>query len=334
LFTKNTLDQGYAGGYGGGCIFMGHGNLTITSSSFISNSVTTNSSTTYGVVCELTGGLINITKSNFETNSGYSGSGSLSGVISALSTNNTITLNIGTSGVSTDGCYFSNNIANNGNDLYVKQSGANTNTVKGYYTTFGSSSSTATIYSINYNNSNGGSVTIANCGSPTNNLTITKTNTTAPPTFTSPSVPTYTGTCGTIVLPIELLYFIGRHTELGNLIEWETASEFNNDYFTLYRSNYPIDWFRVTEIDGVGTSSFKHHYQFLDRDYLNDITYYYLSQTDFDGKTKKYEIISIDNRVIVSELLRITNILGQDIDVDTPGIKFFHYSDGRIIKRY
>ena len=59
-----------------------------------------------------------------------------------------------------------------------------------------------------------------------------------------------------------------------------------------------------------------------------------LTQTDFDGKTKKYEIISIDNRLIVSELVRVTNILGQDINLDTPGLKLFHYTDGTIIKRY
>jgi hypothetical protein len=59
-----------------------------------------------------------------------------------------------------------------------------------------------------------------------------------------------------------------------------------------------------------------------------------LTQTDFDGKTKKYEIISIDNRYIVSELVRITNILGQDINFDTPGLKIFYYTDGTIVKRY
>jgi len=135
-------------------------------------------------------------------------------------------------------------------------------------------------------------------------------------------------------LPIELLYFKGKKNEEGNLLEWSTATETNNDYFTIYRSYYPIEWAHIAKIDGVGTSSFTHQYHYLDRDYLNDITYYYLSQTDFDGRHKDYEIIAVDNRVIVSELIRVTNVLGQDVEVDTPGVKFFHYSDGRIIKRY
>ena len=135
-------------------------------------------------------------------------------------------------------------------------------------------------------------------------------------------------------LPIELIYFKGKKMDDGNLLEWESATELNNDYYTIYRSNYPIDWAEIVKIDGVGTSTFSNHYHYLDRDFSNDVNYYYLTQTDFDGKTKKYEIISIDNRLIVSELVRVTNILGQDINLDTPGLKLFHYTDGTIIKRY
>jgi len=135
-------------------------------------------------------------------------------------------------------------------------------------------------------------------------------------------------------LPIELIYFKGKKMDDGNLLEWESATELDNDYYTIYRSNYPIDWYNIVNIDGAGSSSIPNHYHYLDRDFSNDINYYYLTQTDFDGKTKKYEIISIDNRSIVSELIRVTNILGQDINFDTPGLKIFHYADGTIIKRY
>jgi len=134
-------------------------------------------------------------------------------------------------------------------------------------------------------------------------------------------------------LPIELLYFKGKHTDDGNILEWGTATETNNDYFILHRSGYPIVWNDISEIDGVGTSSFSHHYRYVDKNYINEITYYYLSQTDFDGKHKDYDIISVDNRKFIPELIKITNTLGQDVPVDSPGIKFFHYSDGTIIKR-
>ena len=111
-------------------------------------------------------------------------------------------------------------------------------------------------------------------------------------------------------------------------MEWETATETNNDYFTIYRSGYPIDWIRVAKIDGVGTSTFNHYYRYIDIDFLNEICYYYISQTDFDGKYKNFHIISVDSRRIVPELIRVTNILGQDVTLDTPGIKILYYSDG------
>ena len=134
-------------------------------------------------------------------------------------------------------------------------------------------------------------------------------------------------------LPIELLYFKGKQIEEGNLLEWATATETNNQYFTIYKTYYPIHWNEIAKVDGVGTSSFTHYYQYLERDYFNDISYYYLSQTDYDGKTKNFEIISIDNRKFTPELIKITNILGQEVTIDYSGLKLFHYSDGTIIKR-
>lgn len=134
-------------------------------------------------------------------------------------------------------------------------------------------------------------------------------------------------------LPIELLYFKGEQTDEGYLLEWATATETNNHYFTIYKTNFPINWEEVAKVDGVGTSSFTHYYRYLERDYFNDISYYYLTQTDYDGKSKEFNIISIDNRKIIPQLLKITNILGQEVNGELPGVKFFHYSDGTIIKR-
>lgn len=137
-----------------------------------------------------------------------------------------------------------------------------------------------------------------------------------------------------ISLPIDLLYFKAKQTEDGNLLEWATATETNNHYFTIYKTYYPINWKEIAKVDGVGTSSFTHFYQYLEREYFNDITYYYISQTDYDGKSKDFEIISVDNRKLTPELIKITNILGQNVGIDCHGLKFFHYSDGTIIKRF
>ena len=135
-------------------------------------------------------------------------------------------------------------------------------------------------------------------------------------------------------LPIKLLYFKGTHTELGNIIEWETSTEENNEYFTIYRSSYPINWDGVIRIDGSGNSSINHYYKFIDNDDLNGVFYYMLRQTDYNGNFNDYEIISINCNDIKLELNKITNMIGQDVDINTPGLKILHYSDVRNIKQY
>lgn len=135
-------------------------------------------------------------------------------------------------------------------------------------------------------------------------------------------------------LPIELLYFKGKQTDEGNLLEWATATETNNNFFTIYKTYYPVNWTEVTKVDGVGTSSFTHFYKYLERVYFNDISYYYLTQTDYDGRVKEFDIIAIDNRKVKPQLIKVTNALGQEIPEEYSGLKFFHYSDGTIIKRF
>ncbi len=102
-------------------------------------------------------------------------------------------------------------------------------------------------------------------------------------------------TAGTCALPIELLSFSGKYLEKTNeaLLEWITASEINNDYFTIERSTDGITFESIAFIKGAGNSSSSKSYNFID-DNLNDgINYYRLKQTDFDGKYSYSNIIMI-----------------------------------------
>lgn len=136
------------------------------------------------------------------------------------------------------------------------------------------------------------------------------------------------------ILPIELLYFKGRKTSEGNLIQWETASENNNDYFTIYRTTYPIEWVPIVKINGAGNSSINNKYQFLDSKFDNDINYYILRQTDYDAKHKESEIFAIDNRKPYNAPIKVFNIIGQEVSMDYNGLKFVIYEDNSIKKIY
>jgi hypothetical protein len=318
---------------GGVAIFCAHGNLNINSCKFNNNTLMNISAVTvYGGVVTLTGGTINIKKSELQNSSNISGSGTINGMIGVYGKNNSITLNIGASGDNTSGCYFSSNASNQGNDVYVK-SNTYTCTVNGYYTNFLSSSSSGSIYSLYFNNVSGGSFTIANSSNPTT-FTVTKTNVIAPPSYNNAEVPTYTGTCGAITLPIELLYFYGKSHIYYNELRWATASENNNDYFTIEKTRDGTYFYNVAVIKGAGNSVSKLEYQYIDRDIEDGINYYVLRQTDYDGKCKESEIISIDNRKEFSPtLIKVTNTLGQEVTGELKGVFIFHYSDGTTIKR-
>lgn len=135
-------------------------------------------------------------------------------------------------------------------------------------------------------------------------------------------------------LPIELLYFSSKSHIYYNELRWATASENNNDYFTIEKTRDGTYFYNVAVIKGAGNSVQKLEYLYLDRDIEDGINYYILKQTDYDGKFKYSDIISVDNRKEASAtLIKVTNTLGQEVTGDLKGIYIFHYSDGTTIKR-
>ena len=84
-------------------------------------------------------------------------------------------------------------------------------------------------------------------------------------------------------MPIELVDFtVEREGEVA-LIKWETATEINNDYFTLERSKDGVAYEVIAVIQGAGNSSNEIEYRFIDEFPLTGISYYRLKQTDYNG---------------------------------------------------
>jgi hypothetical protein len=135
-------------------------------------------------------------------------------------------------------------------------------------------------------------------------------------------------------LPIELLYFKGDPHLIYNKLYWVTASENNNDYFNIYRSVDGVYFKNIFTVKGAGNSSNNSYYEVIDRDFDPTINYYVLRQTDYDGRWKESDIISVDNRgESAPTLVKVTNLLGQDVGDDSTGVLLYHYSDGTILKR-
>lgn len=136
-------------------------------------------------------------------------------------------------------------------------------------------------------------------------------------------------------LPIELLYFKGSVYNFENILHWSTASEHNNDYFTIEKTKDGIDYTTVAIIEGAGNSTTRLYYEYIDENITSEILYYRLKQTDYDGRFEYSPIISIDNRSNRTKIVvKVINLFGSEVDIKTSGILILIYDDGSIKKIY
>lgn len=94
-------------------------------------------------------------------------------------------------------------------------------------------------------------------------------------------------------LPVDLITFTADCENDGVLLKWSTATETNNDYFTLEKSSNASDWYEIAKVPGAGNSNQLMHYAFTDRSLQFGTVYYRLKQTDFDGSTDVFSPIDI-----------------------------------------
>jgi hypothetical protein len=100
-------------------------------------------------------------------------------------------------------------------------------------------------------------------------------------------------------LPIELKSFIASCDETGSNLRWTTATEKNNNYFTIERSLTGRDFYEVANISGAGNSNREIIYHYND-DIAHVIEspdqhlYYRLKQTDFDNTFHYSKIIHVE----------------------------------------
>jgi len=94
-------------------------------------------------------------------------------------------------------------------------------------------------------------------------------------------------------LPINLLSFNAVCENAKVNITWSTASETNNDFFTIQRSPDASSWEFVKSIPGGGNSNSTLRYSATDMDPLNGTSYYRLKQTNYNGQSEVFSPVSV-----------------------------------------
>ena len=101
-------------------------------------------------------------------------------------------------------------------------------------------------------------------------------------------------TDGSSALPIELLYFKATPVQGQVKLEWQTASETDNDFFTIEKTTDFQAFTVVGVVNGGGTTTDSRTYAFTDRSPFPGVSYYRLTQTDFDGTETVHSPVSIE----------------------------------------
>ena len=104
---------------------------------------------------------------------------------------------------------------------------------------------------------------------------------------------TGTGILDPINLSIELIYFNITADEKYNQLFWETASEYNNDYFNIEKSYDGATFNVIAKIEGSGSTNISTQYSYIDAEERFVTTYYRLIAVNYNGEKTKSEIVSV-----------------------------------------
>jgi Secretion system C-terminal sorting domain len=108
------------------------------------------------------------------------------------------------------------------------------------------------------------------------------------------------------VLPVTLRSFSASCDPAGTMLSWQTASETNNHFFSIERSVNGEPFTVIGTVNGQGTTSQASDYSFTDTDAPNEICYYRLRQTDYNGQYEIFSPIAFDKNTCGSQIAGIS----------------------------
>lgn len=95
------------------------------------------------------------------------------------------------------------------------------------------------------------------------------------------------------LLPVEFSTFTALPKGRLAILEWQTLTETNNDYFSVERSVDAKTFKSIGHVKGKGTTFTPQTYHFIDRQANPGVNYYRLRQVDFDGQYEYSDVKTV-----------------------------------------
>lgn len=172
----------------------------------------------------------------------------------------------------------------------------------GYWTITASANPTSgtynvTLYSTNYTNATGAGFTVAK-GTSTSTFGLNGTcaaSTAGNTVRTGLNGFSVFGVAQSVSpLPVELVAFTGSALEDRNQLNWSTASEMNNHFFDIERSDDGVNFYTIGRRMGHGTTTQMNAYAYDDFSPLEGTNYYRLRQVDYNGATTYSSVVTLE----------------------------------------
>lgn len=118
-------------------------------------------------------------------------------------------------------------------------------------------------------------------------------------------------------LPVQFLNVSAQKKGSGVAISWATASEINNEYFDVEKSNDGgLNWYNVTRTQGSGNSSMTKNYGAYDAKPSVGANYYRIKQVDVDGNSKYSATVVYKLAITKTDISVLANPFTSNITID------------------
>lgn len=94
-------------------------------------------------------------------------------------------------------------------------------------------------------------------------------------------------------LPVEFISFNASCDNANVKITWSTASEQNSSHFLVERSSDGTNFSSIASVTAAGNSSTTKNYSYTDSDALSGLSYYRLTQVDFNGDSRNTDAVAV-----------------------------------------